>query len=702
MPDGVVAVMWGSIIAFLCLAAWRLARCAFPFDSQSQLALHTVVFIWCAILVVSFTLGMLGALRPLPLAICALAFVSASTFLFIQRYRTNQCKRDDCFAESDTIGVVVPRLLWTAAIVLGSAFFMKEGLLTFPKKWDDLMYHMPLIDHWCQNKTLYAPGCADWYLPGNVEILGLWLAVPFSGDFLVAFARLPAVILLTLAILELGTLLNLPAMQRHAVAVATVTTPIVLDHFTQLKNDVATAAFFTSGIAYGLRYIRGLRTSDLMLMSASFAILIGIKYYALGYASLAWGVFTICALYRRGPGTAGRILLVGCMAAISLSGYWYVRNLAVTGLPFYPQGEANNAYAMTVQADAWARSLSCTFHFEMLSEYWLAVFKQMGICHACSLCALLPACAWLSFESLSRPTVPGTSDGLVLIALSLGAFCIFAVTPYTVDVYGGHSMVRTATAVRYSQCPLAISLLTVALGAIRFSEWSKEHLSSAILSRQLALTWPLLIATILQLGSSALNACHSDLLLLTTWAAISAGASTAIDPTFWKACAGPFLAGIRRRYGAWSQAATLIVVSGVLTMAGTHYLSQRWHGSFARFYDSLLGFETISRLDAHACSGSTIAVLDYRPYPYFGSRRQHRTIRPASVDSEQSLIDYITYNEVELIAVVRLDPFVHGRYKTASRIITSRRDVFAPVDRGYHSSVFRIDIHRSAEVVCGE
>ena len=47
---------------------------------------------------------------------------------------------------------------------------IERGVLRFPTDWDSLMYHIPLIDHWLQDGSLYAPGCAVWYFPGNTKV----------------------------------------------------------------------------------------------------------------------------------------------------------------------------------------------------------------------------------------------------------------------------------------------------------------------------------------------------------------------------------------------------------------------------------------------------------------------------------------------------------------------------------------------------
>jgi hypothetical protein len=81
---------------------------------------------------------------------------------------------------------------WLLVLSFWAARVLLEGLPNFPRDFDSLMYHIPLIDHWLQAGSLYAPDCPLWYNASNNELLRLRIVAPFSGDFLVALNNVPA------------------------------------------------------------------------------------------------------------------------------------------------------------------------------------------------------------------------------------------------------------------------------------------------------------------------------------------------------------------------------------------------------------------------------------------------------------------------------------------------------------------------------
>ncbi|MBC7076973.1 MAG: hypothetical protein H5T92_01490, partial [Synergistales bacterium] len=101
------------------------------------------------------------------------------------------------------------KVAWAALAAVLLARIVLDGLITFPTDWDTLAYHLPLVDRWLREGTLYVPKCAFWYCPGNNELLAFWAVGPFSGDFLVSLNNVPAIVLFAAAVLELLRALGL-------------------------------------------------------------------------------------------------------------------------------------------------------------------------------------------------------------------------------------------------------------------------------------------------------------------------------------------------------------------------------------------------------------------------------------------------------------------------------------------------------------
>src|SRR5205814_1608244 len=128
-----------------------------------------------------------------------------------------------------------------------------SGLLRFPGDWDTLMYHLPLVDKWLQARGLYIPDFSHWYNPGNHELLALWLAAPFSGDFLTALCNIPSVVLLAAGAGELARQSGLSRAWCNLMALAVLANFVVVKQLTDAENDVAVAALFLACLAYALR-----------------------------------------------------------------------------------------------------------------------------------------------------------------------------------------------------------------------------------------------------------------------------------------------------------------------------------------------------------------------------------------------------------------------------------------------------------------
>src|SRR5262249_55147126 len=69
-----------------------------------------------------------------------------------------------------------------------------------------------------------------------------------------------------------------------------------------------------------------------------------------------------------------------------------------------------------------------------------------------------------------------------------------------------------------------------------------------------------------------------------------------------------------------------VFVASTTVASGT--LSQRWHAGFARFYDRMFERGVFTALATRDRAPERICVLDFRPYPFFGSRRQHYVCQP--------------------------------------------------------------------------
>jgi len=215
MLDGTVAVAWRSVNTAMIVGLWKLARRLYPADTAVQALLHLLVLLAASIVAVSLILGAVGWLSAWGLAAgCAAIAVASLTWQNSSVSTTGPalaCHLD----ESKPWERRTWALVWCAIASVLAGIVVMRGVMDFPNDWDSLKYHIPLIDLWLQTGSLYVPQTPAWSNPSNAELLGFWLVAPFSGDFRIGLANVPAALVVILGRLELGRQLALTLVTRQ-------------------------------------------------------------------------------------------------------------------------------------------------------------------------------------------------------------------------------------------------------------------------------------------------------------------------------------------------------------------------------------------------------------------------------------------------------------------------------------------------------
>ena len=344
------------------------------------------------------------------------------------------------------------------------------GLSQFPADWDTVMYHLPLVVHWLHEGSLVAPDCPQWSVPGNNELVLLWFVAPFSGDFFYALANGPVVILFGWAVLELGHALHISPVLRNLGAVAALASYVVIKQSTTAGNDVAVAAFFLSGLAYAFRYRQTGRIPDMALGVTCLGLLVGIKYYALGYAA----VLAVCGSALVGSRSGRRSMpfaaVLGVSGVLVFGGYWYVRNWVVGGTPLYPLGRtAAEDEFIGSYPGMWQTTFAGNGSAELGSLAYEAIGSMTGPCHLLAVLGLPVSLSWLVARGGVR-LLGGTGGEteevrLALFAVTVGALAVLLVTPFAVeDAPGTLNQLRWQYCpVRYGTCFMTAAILCLAV-----------------------------------------------------------------------------------------------------------------------------------------------------------------------------------------------------------------------------------------------
>jgi hypothetical protein len=155
-------------------------------------------------------------------------------------------------------------------------------------------------------------------------------------------------------------------------------------------------------------------------------------------------------------------------------------------------------------------------------------------------------------------------------------------------------------------------------------------------------------------------------------------------------------------YRGWPARRRLIGVTlGAAALAGVGVggglLAGRWHEGFAVHYDPMFGANAVSRLEKLGEEGGRVCVLDYRPYPFSGSRRQISMCQPLRVTARRLLLEYYRLQGVDFVVVVVRDPFVGGRYAGLHDWHRKHPEWFEPLECGPGAWLFRVERPASEE-----
>jgi hypothetical protein len=688
--DAGTAVIWGLTQLALGLEARRLRFQCDAAPGTAGCILHGGVLFWACLVVVATVLSLLRALTGYAL----LAGVACSCAVGLYALRCRSAPRGIEAGLSGQTGCWV--FTWCLMFALAAYQSVREGLLRFPHDFDALMYHLPLIDHWLQARSLYAPDSLHWSNPGNGELLGLWLAAPFSGDFLAPLVNLPFSVLLAAAALETARNLGLSRGWAHAAALTVVAHRVVWRQLTDVGNDVPVAAAFLAVFAYGLRFARWGRGTDLVLGGLALGLLAGVKYYALGYAAVVWLVSVVLVAVVRGWRPGLRLAAVWLAGGMLCGGYWYLRNLAVSGSPFYPLGmrQADDVLSQ-VYPDVRSTTFLGNGRPEIQPLLRAALWTQAGPLHYLACLGLPATMAWLVIGGHWRQAAPffRLASRWGLVGLLGGSLLVWAITPMAMeDVPGSLNQLRGGYApMRYG---LGLASAAVIAAALLLSDLAKRHVVRVAFRARSFLPAPLRALA----GTFLAGAAAAGVQQLNGSGPAGGRLGILLDLAFltllilqllqyWRAIA--FAA--RRAVFALRAGALALALAGAAFEVGG--LADHWHRQFAAFYDGLYQTRVFRAMDVRDPAGIRPCVLEYWTYPWFGSRRQFRVCQPVLVPSYSLLDVYLGREQCSLLVVKKMkNPELEGlyRYKWGYHWASHHPERFGLEAEGASVAVFRI------------
>jgi hypothetical protein len=645
-----MAPIWLLVTTGLACTAWQWSRYFFQKDRLLDTLAHAIVLSWAAIVTSAMLLSLGSWLSGLNLLV-VVAFLGLVGMLMLRRMEVKHQSSFYRMDGSDKLWLG----LWCLIVGFWSGHIVSDGLWHFPTDWDTLNYHLPAVNHWLQAHSLSTAAGQRWFVPGNNELLALWAVSPFSGDFLATLNNLPCTALLACTAISLATRCGLSREVAHVCGITLTAHLVVLKQLIDNENDVAVAALFFAAILYALRLAQDGGTSNLSFAGISIGLLAGVKYYAMGYALLAFASLGILAAVTRGHRSCWKALILASLGAFLFSGYWYIRNFLIGGSPLYPK--AFNA--TDTMSHVYPEVAYTTFFGNRRPELWAlyaqAIWKMTGPSQLCGFILFPLSVAWLLLNATCL-WLQGKDRGralpyFTLATLICGTGLVLGITPFAVEDEPGtlNQMHMSYCPVRYGMCFLSLSTLGlfVVIRDVLFLVYDCACSSQAV-RHQEPRTRDLLcfVILVIPLGGAAAFQC-----------AFVDQRRVGIDLPFCGLFALNSALVSCLFYFAWNMCSRArVVISGllgllilVLTVWAGHDLSQAWHTSFTVHYERQLGHPDVLPLASPPKDVITICPLVRRYYPFFGSERQYRVCQPFFAPSGEWLLGYLRDAKVDYV-----------------------------------------------------
>ena len=491
--------------------------------------------------------------------------------------------------------------------------------------------------------------------------------------------------LLGLATVELMRMTGSHDSFSHLAALAIVSTNVFIQQSVNNKNDLSVAALFLTSLLFGLRWGRAGRLVDLVLGACAFGLLVGIKYYALGYAAVVWGVTGI-VWQTRGVRSVITGWMVWACGALLLGGYWYLRNFAVTGTPFYPLGISQRTDVLhEIYPNTWSSTFLGNPNPEVFPLAVRAVWRMAGPVHVAALLlfplvmiGLLISC----IIQLPRRQSEGVARGAIVLA-AMGSLLVLLITPWATETEPGtlNHLRGGYLPVRFGQCFLGMAVIALAVflndcgKCLCLPKEHPVHLGNTLtcLVFATALGWQLVTvfrSVHFRPGQLSGTIVIAVCLLLAT-------------VLVWQV----------RQLDCWSRwiataVGTCLVAVGVVW--GVNLGASTWHGTFVSSYDLKFHTKVFSTLSKLPPEETRVCTIASRCYPFFGSRRQFRVCRPERILSYQNLAHYLRDHRVSVLITFEDDDRAYPRYRNIGQYVSSHPQAFQPVIEDSHFLFVRV------------
>lgn len=437
------------------------------------------------ILIVVFLLGTLGYLTAVSVALL-LGFIALPVVYVKRRFERSgdgvMPSPPGDLVESGPSSVILKYIsVGVLALVLG-VFFSKTCLSGTSYFWDDLNYHAAAPAHWLVEQRLsLAPFNYHAYFPFNAEIFSLWFMLPFHADALVSLCCLYWGVLTVVGIIVLSMALGAASTTSVLLAALSLASFIDVEWIiTFTVVDLAGPAMILAAIALanpspGSKATRKSRLVDTLYCGLLSGYAAGSKasFMPVPVILLLWMVLSD----RPASGKRVEEVAVFSLSAALTGAYWYVRNILITGSPFFP---AKMLSLFDGPFGGWQQDRSKLVSWVLaapadLQRWEFLVERYFNWPYSLGLLAVIgygAACFWwLRKDGMSLKKKRLLSGCGLLLLVGLVLILLYPFTPFSGTVDRPFAPLRVKR--RFVIAPFAIGMILFSLAVDMKSPWQK-------------------------------------------------------------------------------------------------------------------------------------------------------------------------------------------------------------------------------------
>jgi 4-amino-4-deoxy-L-arabinose transferase-like glycosyltransferase len=326
-----VIVLVLSLSALLVAGAGLAAATGDPDESRTTRAVRVFIWAFATLIVTETALGTCGRLDGSSTLI-ALAIVAAAVAIGT-RGRTTPMRT----AERAPLSAIDLLFAYMLAVALPLRLWAGLNKTTF--LYDTLSYHLHtpatwLADHRLEIVPAVFGDPSPAYAPSNLELWFAFLMAPLGSDYLAGTGQVAFALLGTLAVIAAVREGGGSRMGGLVAALVFFWVPEIWQQGRTAMTDLGMAALLLATLPLIFRMKRRTTSGDLATSAAALGLAAGTKYAA----ALLAAPFVVAVVLATVKQQLPRRRQLAAVAAIFVAtgGFWYARNLWLTGNPFYP------------------------------------------------------------------------------------------------------------------------------------------------------------------------------------------------------------------------------------------------------------------------------------------------------------------------------------------------------------------------------